>query len=396
MPTLAGINGASLSGDQFGAFKRGRQFSEQLKNQQLNRETLQAEQAKQKQIAQLRGQAIPGTPGFNPNAERELLALDPEGANQLFDSIGARSQGQRDDAARDAFAIANAPPGLRNQVIQQRAAKIKARGGDATDTLELLDMPPEQQDQVLDVIQRSALTAQQRTQGGRPSLQNVTEAEGGGFVGIDPTTRESVFVPPPSGKRTQKQVDAEIKSQEARVKADVAASEDVFDRAKKLRSEITNASTEFNKIDSAFGRIEASSEDPSAAGDLALIFNFMKMLDPGSVVRESEFATAANAAGVPDRIRNVYNRAINGERLGVKQREDFLNQAKKIFRRSSADNVKAVDKIIDIGDQFGVKRSQLVGREDQAEAGAVQDGQTATNPQTGEKIIFSGGQWVPA
>jgi len=39
------------------------------------------------------------------------------------------------------------------------------------------------------------------------------------------------------------------------------------------------------------------------------------MLDPGSVVRESEFATAQNAAGVPDQVRNMYNKVLSGTRL---------------------------------------------------------------------------------
>jgi len=34
----------------------------------------------------------------------------------------------------------------------------------------------------------------------------------------------------------------------------------------------------------------------------------MKILDPGSVVREGEFATAQNSAGIPERIRAKYNR----------------------------------------------------------------------------------------
>jgi hypothetical protein len=53
----------------------------------------------------------------------------------------------------------------------------------------------------------------------------------------------------------------------------------------------------------------------------------MKMLDPGSVVREGEFATAQNAAGVPDRVMNLYNRILSGERLNKDQREAFKGQA---------------------------------------------------------------------
>ena len=69
----------------------------------------------------------------------------------------------------------------------------------------------------------------------------------------------------------------------------------------------------------------------TAADDLALIFAYMKMLDPGSVVREGEFANAQNTAGIPDRIRNAYNKAINGTRLSDKQRSEFFNTATTVM-----------------------------------------------------------------
>ena len=87
----------------------------------------------------------------------------------------------------------------------------------------------------------------------------------------------------------------------------------------------------FQSQANSFGRITASAEDPSAAGDLALIFNYMKLLDPGSVVREGEFATAQNATGVPDRIQNIYNNVLRGTRLNEDQRNDFVSRAEKIY-----------------------------------------------------------------
>lgn len=81
----------------------------------------------------------------------------------------------------------------------------------------------------------------------------------------------------------------------------------------------------------AYGRIISSVEDPSPAGDLALIFNFMKVLDPGSVVREGEFATAANAGGVDERVRGLYNRVISGERLTPEQRSDFADRSTRLY-----------------------------------------------------------------
>lgn len=107
----------------------------------------------------------------------------------------------------------------------------------------------------------------------------------------------------------------------------------------KFRKEFSGlpAVKDFNTQAQAYSRIIASASNPSAAGDLALIFNYMKMLDPGSVVREGEFATAQNAASVPDRIRAAYNNAINGERLAPTTRADFMSRATQIYDAAEAD-----------------------------------------------------------
>lgn len=300
----------------------------------------------------------------------QLAVLDPERFEQINKNLGLITQQQKNEAADFAFRLRNAAPENRDPLIRQRVTSLDSQGRNSSDTRDLLTQSVEEQNQSLETVQIAALSPEQRVEiarEGPAALQNIVEAAGGGFIGIEPTTRESVFIPPPvPGIKTQKQVDAERKTQEERVIADMKASDTTFDRAKKLRSEITNVSTDFNKIGSAFGRIQASSKDPSAAGDLALIFNFMKMLDPGSVVRESEFATAANAAGVPDRIRNQFNRVRTGERLAENQRADFLKQAGNIFDRSEEDNTKAINKIVDIGEQFNVTRDQLLGREQPA------------------------------
>lgn len=82
---------------------------------------------------------------------------------------------------------------------------------------------------------------------------------------------------------------------------------------------------------SAYGRVIKSAEDPSPAGDLALIFNYMKVLDPGSVVREGEFATAQNAGSIDERTRGIYNRIVSGERLSESQRADFADRATRLY-----------------------------------------------------------------
>lgn len=89
-----------------------------------------------------------------------------------------------------------------------------------------------------------------------------------------------------------------------------------------------------DKVRNAAGRIQASigaKKEPSPADDIALIFGYMKTIDPTSVVRETEFATAQNAAGVPDRIRNMWNNVRNGNRLNPEQRQEFIASAESQF-----------------------------------------------------------------
>lgn len=97
----------------------------------------------------------------------------------------------------------------------------------------------------------------------------------------------------------------------------------------KMRKEYNDQTKPYQEVKSAYGRV-LSSED-TAVGDLSLIFGYMKMLDPGSVVREGEFATAQNAAGVPERVMNIYNKVATGQRLSPSQRGAFKSQAKGIY-----------------------------------------------------------------
>jgi hypothetical protein len=93
----------------------------------------------------------------------------------------------------------------------------------------------------------------------------------------------------------------------------------------RLADDYRNDTKEPRKIVGIFDNLKST--PATAAGDISFIFQYMKLLDPTSVVRESEFATAQNAGGVPDTVRNLYNRARSGQRLNPQQREQFLATA---------------------------------------------------------------------
>lgn len=96
-----------------------------------------------------------------------------------------------------------------------------------------------------------------------------------------------------------------------------------------LRKEYNVQTQPFREVQSSYRRVKAAG--PTGAGDIALIYGYMKMLDPGSVVREGEFATAEKTAGIPSAVVNVYNKAVSGKRLTESQRETFKRQAGGLY-----------------------------------------------------------------
>lgn len=64
---------------------------------------------------------------------------------------------------------------------------------------------------------------------------------------------------------------------------------------------------------------------PSGPKDMAAIFKFMKILDPGSTVREGEFQNAEGASGMAQKLGNYYNKMLKGEFLSPQARQEFLD-----------------------------------------------------------------------
>jgi len=125
-----------------------------------------------------------------------------------------------------------------------------------------------------------------------------------------------------------------------------------------LRKEFNAESKTFKDISGSYAKVLGT--DPTAAGDVSLIFQYMKMLDPGSVVREGEQATAAEARGVPEGILSLYNRLVTGERLTAPQREDFRNQAQNIYYNALEDQSLNVIRYTGIAEDKGFKPSNIV------------------------------------
>lgn len=117
---------------------------------------------------------------------------------------------------------------------------------------------------------------------------------------------------------------------------------------------------DFNKVRTAYEKVKQAGANPSPAGDLSLIFNYMKILDPGSVVREGEFANAQNAGGIDTKIRNLYNQIIDGTRLSPDQRQDFLNQSKNAASAEFKGASEALDQYKGLAANSGLRVDQII------------------------------------
>jgi len=122
-----------------------------------------------------------------------------------------------------------------------------------------------------------------------------------------------------------------------------------FDQEEKLRKEFQLRSKVYGELGTTFSNIQSSANAKTGPGDIALITGFMKMLDPGSVVRETEFASARDTAGLYTRLENSLKKAESGQFLQPNQREEFVNLARQYLnsaQKKAGDDKKALGVVV--------------------------------------------------
>lgn len=166
------------------------------------------------------------------------------------------------------------------------------------------------------------------------------------------------------------------------------------DIAGDLRKEFQGNQTykDMQQVAAAYRKITGTSE--TGAGDMSMIFAYMKMLDPGSTVREGEYATAQNVGSVPQNIVGMYNRAINGQKLDPGVRAQFKQEAGSVFhaqkgrydalanqygRLATNAGVNSADVVLDIG--LGTS-----ARADQRKLNQAQEKQLVDLVQSGKSV----------
>jgi hypothetical protein len=162
--------------------------------------------------------------------------------------------------------------------------------------------------------------------------------------------------------QTQAMKEREISVRMAEAQAAKASAQNkaTLKQANQLRDDFRSESKPFNESADAMLRIQAAAEDPTGAGDVALVFSFMKLNDPGSTVREGEQATARNAHGVPSQVRDLYNQVLGGGKMDDAVRSDLLNRSGRLFEASLQRQRVREEIYSEIATRQGVPTDQVV------------------------------------
>jgi hypothetical protein len=112
---------------------------------------------------------------------------------------------------------------------------------------------------------------------------------------------------------------------------------------------------DFSDMQTAYTQVVSSLKQGTPIGDVAGATKVMKLLDPGSVVRESELGIAMAAGGRMDRLQNYFSNMMSGQKLTPQQRDDFERLSNELYAAAGqAYNQKRAE-YLQMGDAYGFK-----------------------------------------
>ena len=144
---------------------------------------------------------------------------------------------------------------------------------------------------------------------------------------------------------------------------DMTGGQKGFDNERNLRKDFaaSPAAKAYDDMVQAHAQVRVSIDQVTPIGDTAAGTKIMKLLDPGSVVRETELAMAMEASGMMDRLRNYVQLKKDGLKLTPTQREDFLRLSDGLLDAAAEAYNKARGEYAAIGTEYGINADRALG-----------------------------------
>lgn len=160
----------------------------------------------------------------------------------------------------------------------------------------------------------------------------------------------------------------------------------VFQQEEKIRKEYQTRTGKYRELDGTFSNIKTSAASANGPGDIALITSFMKMLDPGSVVRETEFATGRDTAGLYANLQNQLQKAQNGQFLNATQRQQYVTLSQQYLDASKKKSNEEKESLGKVVKNYGLNPENVFGIDSDI---VTINGKTYTRPPA-----FTDEQWT--
>ncbi len=150
------------------------------------------------------------------------------------------------------------------------------------------------------------------------------------------------------------------------------------------------------EVSEAAKKIQAASN--TGAGDMALLYGYMKILDPGSTVREGEFSTAGAAGGLPSQVQQYFNKLSGKGLLAPGDRDAIKAEAQRVYKANLDAFAPVAQRYQGLAQKSGYDPADVV----LDVLGGAQAAQAQTAPAAGpprrtvdgETRVWNGTTWV--
>ena len=249
------------------------------------------------------------------------------------------------------------------QAIQQGAPALSSLGVSAEDAMQLYQSNPQQFNSLLNATRLATLPIDKQfeTQQNQQKIDETIRSNQAG----EALTAQGQYISASNAAADRAQRaqihsdDMGMKLMELGQKGKPSA-----DLIKGLNSDITGFGKNYNAVKSAANSLQALSKVNTGAAQLGIIFNYMKSLDPQSVVREGEQVQVMRSDGIWGQMKGYVDQLNAGNGLSQEARDNIVNAAKINSNAMGQQFNQQVDEYLDTyGDAIpqGLKKS-LGGR----------------------------------
>jgi hypothetical protein len=172
-----------------------------------------------------------------------------------------------------------------------------------------------------------------------------------------------------------------LKGQENLINQQGIVGKQVRETELKLQDDYRTESKGFAETSTAMkkvlGSIDKADTNPGSA--LAAGTAFMKLLDPNSVVRETELGMALNSSGWFDRATNIANQLQSGKIMTKTQKENLKKASEDLFEEAKASQLEVDAAYKQRAEAYGADPSRVIVNRGQNEG--LGKGQILTHPK---------------